>query len=100
MPDHRRAGWRLELGRAQDRLAPLLAELGPVDVFIHDSEHSYDNQLFEFREGFAALAPGGLLIATDINWSNAFDDFWAAAARKAGARRAFVDHSCALVAKP
>jgi len=98
-PETLRANWRLELGRAQDLLVPLLKDQGPVDVFIHDSEHSYDNQLFEFTEGYAALAPGGLLIATDINWSNAFDDFWATISAS-GARRAFVDFSCAVVVKP
>lgn len=91
--------WRLELGRAQDLLVPLLSEHGPVDVFIHDSEHSYDNQLFEFTAGYGSLRSGGLLIATDINWSDAFDDFWATI-RASGARCAFVDHACALVIKP
>lgn len=98
-PEARRDIWRLELGRAQDILAPLLEAEGPIDIFIHDSEHSYDNQMFEFVAGYAALAPGGLLVATDINWSGAFDDFWAKI-RSTGARRVFVDYSCALVVKP
>lgn len=90
--------WTLTLGRSQEVLRPLLAEAGPIDVFIHDSEHSYENQFFEFTEGFAALRPGGVLVATDIAWSEAYNDFWPIAAR-AGARAAFVDANCAVVVK-
>lgn len=96
--DDLRKSWRVELGRTQDLLKPLLQELAPVDIFIHDSEHSYENQLFEFQHGFAALRAGGVLVATDITWSNAFEDFWRQV-RGSGARRAFLDPSCALVVK-
>lgn len=93
-----RPSWRLELGRSQDLLPLLLTELAPIDLFIHDSEHSYDNQLFEFREGFQALRSGGILVATDITWSDAFDHFWDEV-RATGAKRVFVDPSCAMVEK-
>lgn len=98
-PEQLHDRWRLVLEPSQKVLEPLLAENGPVDLFIHDSEHSYENQMFEFAAGFRALAPGGLLVATDMDWSRAFDDIWPSL-RRAGARRAFVDPSCALVAKP
>lgn len=90
--------WRLELGRSQDLLLPLLQELRPIDLFIHDSEHSYDNQLFEFREGYRALCSGGVLVATDITWSKAFQHFWDEI-EETGSRRAFIDPSCAIVVK-
>lgn len=94
VPDARRDRWRLVLGRSGELLP---AELAPgCDIFIHDSEHSYQNQLFEFRAGWAALRPGGVLVATDINWSSAFDDF----CREARPRRQFADHTCALLFKP
>jgi len=93
-----RSRWRLELGRSEDILPPLLNELGQIDLFIHDSEHSYRNQLFEFTCGYAALRPGGVLVATDITWSSAFDEFWGQI-RPSGARRAYVDPSCAIILK-
>lgn len=94
VPDPRRDRWKLVLGRARDLLP---AELAPgCDIFIHDSEHSYENQLFEFRAGWNALRPGGVLVATDINWSSAFSVF----CRATRARRQFVDHTCALIFKP
>lgn len=96
-PEHL-PSWRLELGPCQELLRPLLEELTPIDLFIHDSEHSYENQLFEFRAGFEALRPGGVLVATDITWSDAFDHFWLEI-KGTGAERAFVDPSCAIVIK-
>jgi hypothetical protein len=95
----KRQQWQLVLGRSRDLLQPVLRQAGMIDVFIHDSEHSYENQLFEFTVGYESLVSGGLLVATDINWSCAFDEFWRRV-RKRGARRAFVDHSCGLVIKP
>lgn len=91
--------WRLTIGRSQDVLAPLLEATGPIDIFIHDSEHSYENQMFEFEAGYAALKPGGVLVATDIGWSNAFDEFCSKLGRD-GAQVAYVDAGCALLIKP
>lgn len=98
VPKTLRDRWRLELGRSQDLLQPILDKEEPVDMFIHDSEHSFENQLFEFSHGFEALKKGGVLVATDINWSDAFDVFWKTI-RKQGAKCAFVDPSCAIVVK-
>ncbi len=93
-PKQYRHRWRLLLGRADELLPEALS--GGCDIFIHDSEHSYENQLFEFRAGWKALRSGGVLVATDINWSDAFDEF----CREARPKKQFVDHSCCLVFKP
>ncbi len=93
VPAELRGRWTLQLGRSSVLLPAALA--GGCDIFIHDSEHSYENQMFEFRLGWDALRPGGVLVATDINWSNAFDDF----CRQVRPRRQFVDHSCCLMFK-
>lgn len=93
VPEAYRYRWNLLLGRADELLSQALE--GGCDIFIHDSEHSYDNQLFEFRAGWRALRPGGVLVATDINWSDAFDDF----CLEFRPKRQFVDHSCCLCFK-
>ena len=49
---------------------------GPVDLFLHDSDHSRENQLREFRLMWPALREGGLLIADDVAESGAFS-LWA-----------------------
>lgn len=40
IPDKYRERWHLILGRSQEKLPVLLDELGEIDFFIHDSEHS------------------------------------------------------------
>jgi len=47
----------------------------PLDAFLHDSDHRYPWQMFEYREAWAALSPGGWLLSDDIDSSYAFLDF-------------------------
>jgi predicted O-methyltransferase YrrM len=67
--------WMLHLGDARALLAPLLAELGNVDVFIHDSLHTYDHMMFEFQTAYPHVRPGGVLFADDASWNSAFVQF-------------------------
>jgi len=76
--------WRLTLGKSQDILERLLDQLGEIDIFLHDSEHSYDNMMFEFETAWRYLS--SLLLSHDVSWNRAFFDF----ARKV--HRSFVHH--------
>lgn len=53
----------------------LVSELEAVDIFYHDSDHSYFNQIMEYRSIWPKIRKGGFLVSDDINWSNAFLDF-------------------------
>lgn len=75
IPDELRDRWTLIIGKSQDKLPDLLDELGEIDLFIHDSEHSYECMRFEFDHAYQALRPEGLLVADDISWNRAFDEF-------------------------
>jgi len=46
-----------------------------IDIFLHDSLHSYDNMYFEYRWAKDHLKKGGLLLSHDIGTNNAFFDF-------------------------
>jgi predicted O-methyltransferase YrrM len=61
-------------GRAQ-AFRDHLKRLSPIDIFIHDSNHSYAWQSFEYGVGYESLRPGGLLVSDDIDGSFAFLDF-------------------------
>lgn len=82
IPDHLRDRWHLTLGRSQHELPRLLDRLRPIDFFLHDSEHSEACMRFEFESAWAALRPGGVLAADDVNANSAFPDFAAAHARE------------------
>jgi hypothetical protein len=72
IPTGLRGRWRLAIGSSQEELPPLLARLGEIDLFVHDSEHSYECMDFEFRAAWPALRDGGALVADDWNWNDAF----------------------------
>jgi predicted O-methyltransferase YrrM len=75
IPAALRESWTLILGRSQDELPPLLARLGTIDFFMHDSEHSFDCMWFEFNEAWPRLAARGVLVADDVNANEAFARF-------------------------
>jgi hypothetical protein len=74
IPEPLRERWSLSIGRSQDELPPLLERLAEIDLFVHDSEHSYECMDFEFRAAWPALGTGGALVADDWNWNEAFDE--------------------------
>jgi predicted O-methyltransferase YrrM len=59
-----------------DSFVNSMNEIKRLDLFYHDSDHSYDNQMLEYSTAWEMLNPEkGILISDDINWSNAFLDF-------------------------
>ena len=46
-----------------------------VNVFYHDSEHSYQNMTFEYEWAYDHLKPGGILASDDVDWNEASLDF-------------------------
>lgn len=75
IPEHLKIRWDLTLGKSQEKLPELLARLGEIDFFIHDSEHSYECQWFECNESYKFLREGGILMMDDMSWNNSFDNF-------------------------
>jgi len=75
IPKNLRDRWRLIMGRSFDELPPLLDRLKTIDIFLHDSEHTYQNMFFEYQTAWIHLRPGGLLLSHNIDASDAFPDF-------------------------
>lgn len=77
VPDELRDRWSLELGDARDLLPRLLRDISaPVDVFFHDSEHSYGHMMWEYTSVVPHLSPrNGLLVSDDLSFNTAFWDF-------------------------
>src|SRR5213596_1875416 len=46
-----------------------------IDMFLHDSSHSYQHMLWEFRQFWSRLRDGGLLVSHDIQMNAAFPEF-------------------------
>lgn len=64
--------WRLHRGTSRRLLRPLVERLGAIDLFVHDSLHTYRNMRMEFDVVWPALRPGGVLISDDIEGNVAF----------------------------
>ncbi len=65
--------------RSQDAIESLFIEIGDFDFFIHDSDHSYECQTFEYEAAWNFVRPGGLIISDDPFWEipphGAWDEF-------------------------
>jgi predicted O-methyltransferase YrrM len=66
VPDGLRERWSFALGSSRRHLPEVLRNAGQIDIFLHDSRHSYSNQRFEYRAAWPYLRPGGLLISDDV----------------------------------
>jgi predicted O-methyltransferase YrrM len=74
VPHDVRDRWQLELGTSKQLLAPMLQRLGSIDIFLHDANHAYSSQLWEYRTAWPALRSGGVLVSDDVG-NTAFTEF-------------------------
>lgn len=75
VPHYLRGRHRLHLGDSRELLPSLLKQYGRADVFLHDSLHTYEHQLFEYEAAWPYITKTGLLLSDDIFWSAAFHRF-------------------------
>lgn len=75
VPERLRSRWTLTLGLSAYHLPKLLKKLRKIDLFLHDSNHSYHNQQFEYACAWKYLVNGGLLLSDDVNATDAFIEF-------------------------
>ncbi len=76
IPEHLRsaASFITARGRIEDLLKR--GQLpGSIDMFLHDSSHSYRHMLWEFRQFWPRLRDGGLLVSHDVQMNAAFPEF-------------------------
>ena len=76
IPSHLRENWRLVFGSSSEKLKETLSSLGSLDIFFHDSLHTYKNMQFEFKTALPFVNKYGFLISDDISRNNAFHDFY------------------------
>lgn len=85
VPEGKTSGWmvpeayhkrfHVQNGDAKLLLPKLIERLPAVDMFYHDSDHTYNHMMFEFLQAKRKLVPGGLVVADDISWNAALWDF-------------------------
>ena len=75
VPQRRRLRWSYLSGTSRERLPRLLTGLQALDLFVHDSLHTGRNLRFELESAWAALRPGSVVVADDIDHSLGFRSF-------------------------
>jgi len=96
VPPELRRNWELITGNSQDKLLPLLHKLKRIDIFIHDSDHSFKNMYDEFDMVWPFLRSSGILVSDDIHLNRAFDAF----ALKTDLRATKIMHTIGTIRKP
>lgn len=66
--------WILHRGPSGRVLPRLLEEVRPVDLFVHDSLHTYRNMRREFEVVWPRLRVGGVILADDVERNRAFGE--------------------------
>lgn len=89
VPEFLKERWTLTLDDSRRALPELMTKLQTIDVFYHDSLHSYDHMKFEFETAWPHLKEGGLLLSDDVLWNNAFHEMCKQHARKPMIYRSF-----------
>jgi predicted O-methyltransferase YrrM len=67
--------WTVILGKSSQKLKSTLEDMSRIDLFLHDSDHSYRNMTFEFRTAWPYIRKGGLLLSDDTDSNRSFFDF-------------------------
>ena len=75
IPDYLRGRQRLVLGDSKTLLPEVLKEHPYIDIFLHDSMHTYEYQKFEYETAWPKLKKGGWLLSDDVLWTPAFHEF-------------------------
>jgi predicted O-methyltransferase YrrM len=75
VPEGLRGRWHLLRGPTRRLLPQLVSQLPAIDVFLHDSLHTFWNMSREFRTVWPKLREGGVLISDDVEQNRAFETF-------------------------
>lgn len=75
VPKELRSRWSLLIGRSEEKLPSLIKEVGRIDIFLHDSNHTYNIMWFEFESAWRNLELDGVLLSHDAEANRSFLDF-------------------------
>jgi predicted O-methyltransferase YrrM len=73
VPQELRYRWELHTGPSHMLLPKVLDELVEIDMFQHDSRHSYSNQLREYQTAWSFIKTNGILVSDDVRNDALYD---------------------------
>jgi predicted O-methyltransferase YrrM len=75
VPDAYRNRFEVWNGDAKDLLPEMVDRVDSIDIFYHDSDHTYNHMMFEFHQAKRKLNKGGLVVGDDVSWNASLWDF-------------------------
>ena len=75
VPEDLKHNWRLITGDSKKTLPSEIVGLGPIDIFMHDSEHTYEHVTFELNTVSRHLSSKFLILVDNYDWTQAPVDF-------------------------
>lgn len=54
-------------------LDKIFGQMGPIDLFLHDSDHSWECQMWEFNWAWNHVRSGGIIASDDVGWGITLD---------------------------
>ncbi len=75
VPDSLRGRWEMHLGDAKVILPQLLEKIGKLDLFFHDSDHSFEHMQYEFSTVHPYMKKGGVILSDDVHKNAAFEQY-------------------------
>ena len=76
IPDELKTHWKFVNGSSAKKLKGVLESVGKIDIFLHDSMHTYKNMIFEFESAWPHIKNNGFLLSDDILENNSFLEFY------------------------
>jgi len=62
-------------GTSKQKMKEVLSYVDKVDIFFHDSDHTYENIMFEFNEVWPKLSEKSIILVDNYDWTDAPLDF-------------------------
>lgn len=75
IPDFLKKRQNLIIGKSLIELKKVFKDVNSIDVFIHDSSHTFNNMMAEYKIAWPHLKKGGFLISDDVSQNDAFLNF-------------------------
>lgn len=93
-----RPRWDYVIGDSRTELPRLLARVEPIDMFHHDSLHTFEHMTWEYETAVQHLTPNGILSSHDVRTADSIcgifrENAFPAFCRRKGLRYTLADNS-------
>jgi predicted O-methyltransferase YrrM len=75
LSNNEKQNWELHILKSKGDFRKYLSKIFPFDIFIHDSNHSYFWQYYEYSTALEFITSNGFIMSDDVDYSYAFLDF-------------------------